>query len=278
MSDFRQSSRCRFGTFGRVMLRRVAAAGDGRQSISRRQAADGAPVSMGTPLWFSAIAVAASLTGCAAPERVPTEQSPDALIQWLNSEGRNRMAIHGDPTPPLKFRATTLRKNCEASGAQFTAAVTALVFKDRRSTNNVYSTSINDFMSCMKGEQALWGATMSVDNPELLNGVVTSGNDFYGVIQLRYLDAAQAREEANRRAEQARRLREEVLACQGDLAKARARLREQPQIGGETQLGTVIDVRLPMVQIQLNKLERQRRGRDQEWVKAELLDVNSTCR
>lgn len=224
------------------------------------------------------IACLAGLAGCAAPERVPTEQSPDALIQWLNSDGRNRMAIHGDPTPPLKARVVALRKNCEASGGQLNAAFTAIVFKDKRATNNLYSTSINDFMSCMKGGQALWGATMSVENPELLNGVVTSGNDFYGVIQLRYLDAAQTREEVDRRAEQARRERAEALACEVVQAQARLRLRLQPEIGQETQLGTVIDVRLPMVQVQLNKLERQRRGRDQEWVKAEVLDAIPKCR
>jgi hypothetical protein len=271
MNDSRKSSRP-----GVSAIAGRSASGDAPY-CSSRQGVFGARAFETKIAVASLTATLASWAGCAAAERVPTDLAPDALIQWINSEGRNRLALHGDPTPPLKARVTALRKNCEASGGQLNTAFTTIVFKDRKPTNYVFSTSINDFMSCMQGYQPIWGATMSVDKPELLNGVITSGNDFYGDIQLRYLDADQTREELARREELERRRRDESLACQAEHERARAQLRSKPQIGQDTQLGTVIDVRVPMVQLQLNTLERQRRGRNLEWVKAELLDPISKC-
>jgi hypothetical protein len=248
------------------------------QMSNRNQTQRGASVSsllVRSTMALVGLAFIALFGGCATRPPVPMERSVASLVDWYNE--RPFIKMHSDPTPPLFSRASSLLQKCEADSGTLDVTPEDAVFRDRKPTGFTQKAMYMEFMLCHRAEKPVWAVAMSVTKTELQQGVTATGIDFFGEIRLRYFDAQQAVQEVATRAEAKARKEEKQWACVRKEIDLREQLRGHPQAGLVASVGTVVEVRMPMVLVQYNALERGRLKRDQEWVRAETLDVDRDC-
>lgn len=228
----------------------------------------------------------ALLGGCAAPpasrpSAAPT-LSPEQLVRALSgrkltSRGTSNDGFGLESFKPL-LRPLELR--CQADGGQLIAiAPTGVVFRFRDVSDIMQEARVYlpQKVACRSSAATLWGVQARYNETTFFPSTWADAVFYYSTIALTFESGAVLdRSDPNSPAALAARAKD-ADNCQLLREQYAKRLRSDPQVGMNVQFGTIIDVRLPLVQVQYDESGRRLKGRDQEWLPASALNAGTNC-
>ena len=235
------------------------------------------------------VAAAMLVGACAAPG--PEPKTPQ---EWAAAFDGHHFATANSARKDLDSLMRRFERLCDAEHGQGRFFDQEVSFKNmKQPPNRVTQQKVPQFMVCLhlaatsaqvaqttppeQGEPA-WGAKMAVEVPTWLNSVIVTGStDYYGLVRMRYLDGAQAQGELDRFKRESQQAMQEIQACSDKVAAAKVELQNRPKVGLEFEGGTVIDVRMPLVEVQYSAGRRSANGVAREWIRADKLRPRVGC-
>lgn len=235
------------------------------------------------PLALGALTVL--LVGCvASPPRpsIDPTMSPDQIVQALSNRKLTSRGKSSDGFGLAAFKTFVrpLELRCQADGGQLAPIMPNEVNFDFRDANNVYHqarVSMPQRLACRSPSETLWGVAIRYDQTKFFPSSWAEEVFYYATIPMTFeTGAAFDMRDPKSPMETTARITA-AANCQPLREQYTKRLQTDPKIGMKVQFGVIIDVRLPLVQVQYDEFGRQIKGREQEWVQASTLSAGTTC-
>ena len=229
------------------------------------------------------VAAAMLVGACAAPG--PEPKTPQ---EWAAAFDGHHFATANSARKDLDSLMRRFERLCDAEHGQGRFFDQEVSFRNmKQPPNRVTQQKVPQFMVCLRqsanateaAEAApAWGASLNVEAPTWLNSVIVIGStDYYGLVRMRYLDGAQAQGELDRFKRESVQAMREIQACSDKVAAAKEELQSRPKVGLEFEGGTVIDVRMPLVEVQYSAGRGSANGVAREWIRADKLRPRVGC-
>lgn len=216
------------------------------------------------------------LLGCAAPpphsQSVDPTLSPEQIARALSNRKLTSRGTSNDGFGLATFKAflRPLDVRCQADGGNLAATTPTevrFIFRDANSAFHEARVSMPQRLTCRNGVGMLWSVEARYNGTTFFPSSWADAVFYYATIPLTYVPGAM-----NAVAQAS-----ESDSCQPVREQYTKRLRVDPKVGMKVQFGVIVDVRLPMVQVQYDEFGRQMKGREQEWVQASTLTAGANC-
>jgi len=227
----------------------------------------------------------ALLGGCAAPSPPRPSLGPTLSLEQLVRALHNRKLTSrgtsndGFGLEAFKLSLRPLELRCQADGGQLTPvdpAGVVFTFRDANSIPHEARVYVPQRVACRSGGETLWGVQVRFNEPTFFPSAWAEAVFYYATVSLTFeLGTAFGRSDPNGAVN--RVACKDADDCQPFRERYTQRLRSDPKVGMYVQFGAIIDVRLPLVQVQYDEFGRRLKGRDQEWVPASTLNAGANC-
>lgn len=216
------------------------------------------------------------LVGCAAPipssESVDPALSPEQIVQALSNRKLTSRGTSNDGFGLATFKAflRPLDVRCQAGGGYLAATAPAEVkFSFRDANNNFHEARVlmPRKLACRDSAAMLWSVEARYNETTFFPSSWADAVFYYATVPLTFEPGA-----VNATAQA-----DAADICQPMRDQYTKRLRADPKVGMKVQFGVIIDVRLPMVQVQYDEDGRRLKTREQEWVQASTLSAGANC-
>lgn len=233
-----------------------------------------------------ALAFVALLAGCAAPApprpSVDPTLSPEQIVRALTGRKLTSRGTSSDGFGLEAFKPflRPLDLRCQSDGGQLVAAAPAAIvfmFRDANSVSHDARVYMPQKLVCRGGAGTLWAVDARYNETTFFPSSWADAVFYYATIPLAF-EPGTAPDKGGPDSQIGLATRApDADDCRPMREQYNKRLRSEPKVGMKVQFGVIVDVRLPLVQVQYDESGRRMKGRDLEWVQASTLGAGTNC-
>lgn len=234
---------------------------------------------------FALWALTTLLMGCAAPPPRPPVDPTMSAEQVVRALSNRKLTSRGKSNDGYGLAAfkpflRPLELRCQAEGGQLVPTATTEVSFEFRDANGAYHQAriaMPQRLACSGRSEMLWGVALRYNDTKFFPSSWAEEVFYYATIPMSFeTGTALDMRDPNSSMNIAARVKA-ADDCQPLREQYAKRLHTEPRVGMKVQFGVIIDVRLPLVQVQYDEAGRRIKGREEEWVQASTLSAGANC-
>jgi hypothetical protein len=217
------------------------------------------------------------VSGCATTPTITTaDHTPAEIVAFLNTHTDAVYWSEKQLHEAASARTKALQGKCTKMGGVSDWLEGAVSFVNKNRPDVPWTRTIQEGSLCTLSGQASWGVSFTVADGVFQPGS-SGGGLYHGKVVFELIDADRVQQMRQEHELAHQKALQQFADCKAQVAHETEQLRSDPQVAMLTQYGVAIDVRKPMVSIQLSVAARDAAKRETQWIDMKELVSGRTC-